>query len=114
MSTKAGQAHFRMWPFSKRRPATAPLTGLIADVVALVPRESARPPLRAPELVAFERERRTVLPEDVRTFYSTCDGFDQPTDLDHGWIQLWPLADWSPTSRPTFMLTGTSSPRNSG
>jgi hypothetical protein len=79
--------------------ADVALKKLIADVVALVPRASARPPATARELAAVQRALGVSLPEDVVEFYSVCDGFDEPTDLDHGWIQLWRLADWQSISK---------------
>src|SRR5262245_48886103 len=80
------------------------LKNLIADVVALVPRGSARPPATARQLASVQRALGVSLPEEVIAFYMVCDGFDEPTEVDHGWIQLWALDKWKPISRVCSVL----------
>ena len=79
--------------------ANVALKKLIADVVALVPPASINSPAGPRQMDAVQQKLGVRFPEDVLAFYSVGDGFEEPTDFDHGGIQLWRLSAWQPVSQ---------------
>jgi cell wall assembly regulator SMI1 len=79
--------------------ANVALKKLIADVVALVPRASVNSPASLRHVDAIQQKLAVRFSEDVLAFYSIWDGFEEPTDLEHGWTQLWRLSEWKPVSQ---------------
>jgi hypothetical protein len=49
--------------------------------------------------VEFESINRIRIPNDARRFYESMDGMEDYTDLDAGWIRVWPFAEWEPVGR---------------
>jgi len=74
------------------------LEQLIANVVALVPRESRGQPATQFQLETLQDRCNVRLPSDVIAFFSVCNGFSEPTHPDNGWVEIWNLGRWATTS----------------
>lgn len=53
-----------------------------------------RPPATLDEIRSVEGRLGIVVPDDLRAFYSSVGGADEPTPLDNGWMTFWPLERW--------------------
>jgi len=67
----------------------------LAERVAVVLMEGHRPsPATSAQIVATESRLGITLPADMRNFYLSMDGSGEMTDVDHGLVRFWSLAEW--------------------
>ena len=84
---------------------------MLERIYPIFPAESWPGPVTAPVIARVENRLGIVIPAALRSFLTKHDGTPGHCGVDHGWIRVWSVAEWSNPVRaedPTRRLPGTA------